>query len=119
TLASRRPRGDGRVDIMPLNAFIVRPFGIKEVQVASAEVNAKLAALAESPAPHRVVESITRVGEAALWTARISFTAIDELMLQPALRELGIKGETTEAVVKAGNIREDMFNRLVTAHIVT
>src|SRR5262245_55899284 len=45
TLASRRPRGDRRVDIMPLNAFIVRPFGIKEVQVASAEVNAKLAAL--------------------------------------------------------------------------
>jgi hypothetical protein len=103
---------------MPLNAFIVRPFGIKEVQVASAEVSAKLAALAEPRAQPRVVESITRVGEAELWTARINFTAIDELMLKPALRELGIKGETTEAVVKAGNIREDMFNRLVTADVV-
>ena len=27
---------------MPLNAFIIRPFGIKELEVSSAEIHAKL-----------------------------------------------------------------------------
>ena len=64
------------------------------------------------------MNSIQRIGDADRWTARISFDAIDRLLLKPAMQELGIKGETTEAVVKAGNIREDMFNRLVTADVV-
>lgn len=103
---------------MPLNAFIVRPFGIKELQVSSPEVHANLEAAAKSASTRRLVESIRRIGEADHWTVRISFDAIDRLLLQPAMQELGIKGETTEAVVRAGNIREDMFHRLVTADVV-
>jgi hypothetical protein len=103
---------------MPLNAFIVRPFGIKELQVSSADVHARLDAASKSSGTPRVVDSIKRIGEGDLWTARISFDAIDRALIQPALQELNIKGETTEAVVKAGNIREDMFNRLVTADVV-
>src|SRR5215510_9546947 len=103
---------------MPLNAFIVRPFGIKELEVSSAEIHAKLDKVTKSGATPRIVDSIQRIGDADRWTARISFDAIDRLLLQPAMQELGIKGETTDAVVKAGNIREDMFNRLVTADAV-
>ena len=104
---------------MPLNAFIIRPFGIKELEVSSAEIHAKLDEVTKSgDATQRIVDSIQRIGDADRWTARISFDAIDRLLLKPAMQELGIKGETTEAVVKAGNIREDMFNRLVTADVV-
>jgi len=103
---------------MPLNAFIVRPFGIKDLQVLSTDVHAKLDTLTQRGVTHRVVESIKRIGEGDHWTVRIDFDVIDDLLLRPAMQELGIKGETTEAVVRAGNIREDMFNRLVTADVV-
>ena len=103
---------------MPLNAFIIRPFGIKELEVSSAEIHAKLDEVSKSGATQRIVDSIQRIGDADRWTARISFDAIDRLLIKPAMQELAIKGETTEAVVKAGNIREDMFNRLVTADVV-
>src|SRR5262245_29974887 len=103
---------------MPLNAFIVRPFGIKEVPVSSAEIHAKLQELSKPGAKHRVVRSTRSLGATGPWSAHISFDDIDELLIQRAMTALGIKAETTEAVVRAGNIREDMFNRLVTADLV-
>jgi len=102
---------------MPLNAFIVRPFGVKEVQVASAETAAQLEQLVERESDRRVVESVRQSG-ADRWTVRLDFDAVHRLLLKPAMAELNIRGETAEAVVKAGNIREDMFNRLVTADVV-
>src|SRR5262245_4850522 len=103
---------------MPLNAFIVRPFGVKEVSVSSVDIHAKLHKLSKSDAKNRVVRSTSSRGDTGRWSAQISFDDIDHLLIQPAMRALGIKAETTEAVVKAGNIREDMFNRLVTADVV-
>jgi len=102
---------------MPLNAFIVRPFGVKEVQVASAEAAAQLEQLVQRESDRRVVESVRQSG-ADRWTVRLDFDAVHRLLLGPAMAELNIRGETAEAVVKAGNIREDMFNRLVTADVV-
>ena len=102
---------------MPLNAFIVRPFGVKEVQVASAETAAQLEQLVQRESDRRVVESVRQSG-ADRWTVRLDFDAVHRLLLKPAMAELNIRGETAEAVVKAGNIREDMFNRLVTADVV-
>src|SRR5262249_8097562 len=106
------------VDAMPLNAFIVRPFGVKEVSVSSAETYAKLQELSKPGVKHRVVRSTRSLGDTGPWSAHISFDDIDELLIQRAMTALGIKAETTEAVVRAGNIREDMFNRLVTADLV-
>ena len=103
---------------MPLNAFIVRPFGVKELQVSSADLQAKLEPLTRRDSEHRVVESLQQIGQADHWTVRINFNAVHALLLAPAMEELRIRGETTEAVVKAGNIREDMFHRLVTADLV-
>jgi hypothetical protein len=49
---------------------------------------------------------------------KINFDTVDEKLIQPALLKLGIAGGTTEEVVRAGNIREDMFHLLLTADLV-
>lgn len=48
----------------------------------------------------------------------IDFDAVDKELIQPALRTVGITGETTLAIAEAGNIREDMFAKLLTADLV-
>lgn len=48
----------------------------------------------------------------------IDFDAVDKILIQPALRAVGIVGETTAAIAEAGNIREDMFAKLLTADLV-
>ncbi|MBD2756694.1 tetratricopeptide repeat-containing protein [Spirosoma validum] len=48
----------------------------------------------------------------------IDFDAVDKELIQPALRAVGIIGETTVAIAEAGNIREDMFAKLLTADLV-
>jgi hypothetical protein len=102
---------------MPLNAFIVRPFGVKEVQVDSAETAARLEATSARASDRRVVASVQQKGPDR-WAVHIDFDVVHRLLFEPVMRQLNIRGETTEAVVKAGNIREDMFNRLVTADLV-
>jgi hypothetical protein len=102
---------------MPVNAFIVRPFGIKELQGSNPDF-AKQLEEAAATRKDGVVDSLRRDAPGGPWTARLDFDALDKWLITPALQELGIRGETTEAVVKAGNIREDMFNRLVTADLV-
>lgn len=48
----------------------------------------------------------------------IDFERVDRELIQPALRSMGIRGETTVALTEAGNIREDMFTKLLTADLV-
>src|SRR5262245_1292914 len=73
------------------NAFIIRPFGVKD---AFRQAGKKVEAL------------------------KINFDAVEELLISPALDELGIRGRTTIEITRSGNIREDMFHRLVTADLV-
>lgn len=103
---------------MPLNAFIVRPFGVKELIVSGDHMPARLKDHASigrelSPVPH--IESL---GGGADWRVKVNFDLIHQLLVTPALSRLNIRGETTEAVIVAGNIREDMFHRLITSDLV-
>lgn len=109
---------------MPLNAFVVRPFATKELLIGNAEIAEKLRRIAAAPGRSpKLIESVDAVGkdpaaDTGHWRVRINFEAVDQLLLQPVFERLRIKGEAASAVVVAGNIREDMFNRLVTADLV-
>jgi Tetratricopeptide Repeats-Sensor len=48
----------------------------------------------------------------------IDFDAVDQALIQPALKAAGVPGSTTANIAEAGNIREDMFRLLVTADLV-
>ena len=86
---------------MPLNAFIIRPFGSKEVVLPSTD-------------DHTHGDKKLRTSE----VISINFDVISEKLLDPALRRLKMVPHTTEVVISAGNIREDMFHLLMTADLV-
>ncbi|TMH32229.1 MAG: hypothetical protein E6H66_14435 [Betaproteobacteria bacterium] len=48
----------------------------------------------------------------------VNFDAVDEKLIQPALAQIGVSGNTTTEIVEQGNIREDMFRLLVCADLV-
>src|SRR5262245_23269894 len=48
----------------------------------------------------------------------INFDDVERVLIAPALDRLGIGGRTTIEIVEAGNIRVDMFQRLLTADLV-
>src|SRR2546423_6840902 len=48
----------------------------------------------------------------------INFDEVERLLLAPALKEVGAEGGTTIDIVESGNIRVDMFRRLLTADLV-
>jgi len=48
----------------------------------------------------------------------INFDEIERVLIAPSLDRLGIGGRTTIEIVEAGNIRIDMFQRLLTADLV-
>jgi tetratricopeptide (TPR) repeat protein len=48
----------------------------------------------------------------------INFDEVERLLIAPALKEVGAEGGTTIDIVESGNIRMDMFRRLLTADIV-
>ena len=48
----------------------------------------------------------------------INFDEVEELLIAPALRNVGAEGGTTIDIVESGNIRIDMFRRLLTADLV-
>ncbi|HEX8422578.1 MAG TPA: tetratricopeptide repeat-containing protein, partial [Pyrinomonadaceae bacterium] len=48
----------------------------------------------------------------------IDFDAVDRDLIAPALHEAGFTGGTTIDILRAGNIRIDMFQRLLTADLV-
>jgi hypothetical protein len=49
---------------------------------------------------------------------KIDFDKVDRELISPALARLNLGGGTTGEVMKAGNIREDMFQLLLTADLV-
>ncbi|HEX4945668.1 MAG TPA: tetratricopeptide repeat-containing protein [Blastocatellia bacterium] len=84
---------------MPLNAFIIRPFGKKTID--------KIKEVEKDGKKSKEVETI-----------EIDFDRVQRELIQPALDALRLQGNTTEAVLSGGNIREDMFHLLVTADLV-
>lgn len=86
---------------MPLSAFIIRPFGTKTVTTAKETV------LEKDGKTFKTVE-----------TVEVDFDRVQRELINPVLESLRIRGNTTEAVVAAGNIREDMFHLLMTADLV-
>lgn len=48
----------------------------------------------------------------------INFDEVEDLLIAPALRAVGATGGTTIDIVESGNIRVDMFRRLLTADLV-
>jgi len=76
------------------NAFIIRPFGVKPVTASAGQAGKKEE------------------------TLKLNFDAIEEKLISPALDALGISGRTTIEIMRSGNIREDMFHRLLTADLV-
>ena len=104
---------------MPQSAFIVRPFGCKPVAFGPAQAQ-KFEALLKRQSecgPESPVVLLAGA-EGSTSEVQVNFDAIESLLIQPALREARIRGDTTGAVIEAGNIREDMFNRLITADLV-
>src|SRR3712207_2162240 len=50
--------------------------------------------------------------------AGIDFGKVEAELIAKALDELGIRGRTTTEIMRPGNIREDMFQLLLTADLV-
>ena len=48
----------------------------------------------------------------------INFDDVEQKLIDPALNQLGIRGRTTMEIRRQGNIRLDMFQRLLTADLV-
>src|SRR4029453_8343318 len=48
----------------------------------------------------------------------IDFDTVERLLIDPALEILGVSGRTTLDILRQGNIRLDMFQRLLTADLV-
>ena len=96
---------------MPLNAFIVRPFGRKSFYLKPGASTERLAAAAS-------MVSLPAKGVDAPQAVEVDFDAVQRRLIEPALALIGIRGKTTAADIAAGNIREDMFNRLLTADLV-
>ena len=48
----------------------------------------------------------------------VDFDRVEELLIRPALQQIGVRGGTTAEIVEQGNIREDMFRLLVAADLV-
>ena len=105
---------------MPQSAFIVRPFGRKPYfyPAKSAPTVDKLLDAQERLNLPRERCIVTRPEAATSGEVEINFDLIEQTLIQPALVAARLHGETTGAVVEAGNIREDMFNRLITADMV-
>ena len=96
---------------MPLNAFIVRPFGRKSFYLKPDASTERLAAAAS-------MVSLPPKGIDAPQAVEVDFDAVQRRLIEPALALIGIRGKTAAADIAAGNIREDMFNRLLTADLV-
>lgn len=48
----------------------------------------------------------------------INFDEVERVLIDPALTRLGVTGRTTGEIISQGNIREDMFQLLLTADLV-
>jgi len=88
-----------------VNAFVIRPFGKKDV------VTVPAAPPADPLHPGQERNATAKV-------VQIDFQDVHDRLVAPALKQLRIEAETTEAILSSGNIREDMFHRLMTADLV-
>src|SRR4051812_15565174 len=57
----------------------------------------------------------TRISETVI---EIDFDVVEKTLIDPVLTRLGITGRTTGEIVVAGNIRDDMFEMLLTRDLV-
>jgi hypothetical protein len=73
---------------MAYSGFIVRPFNTRQVLLPEGD------------------------------TLAVDFEAIEALLIHPAMRLAGVQGATTQEIMAAGNIREDMFQQLAHADVV-
>ena len=48
----------------------------------------------------------------------VDFDRVEEVLIKPALQQIGVSGGTTAEIIEQGNIREDMFRMLVAADLV-
>jgi len=48
----------------------------------------------------------------------VNFEDVEKALIGPALKELNIEGRTTAEILESGNIRADMFQRLLTSDLV-
>ena len=48
----------------------------------------------------------------------IDFLRVEKELIQPAIKAVGFFGGTTGEIIKAGNIRTDMFQKLLVADLV-
>jgi hypothetical protein len=48
----------------------------------------------------------------------VDFEKVQATLIDPALAKLGFKGDTTAVIARAGSIRSDMFQLLLTADLV-
>src|SRR5262245_18318855 len=101
---------------MALNAFVIRPFGVKEILVSPPP--RAVPTLDQGPGAAPPASARVETVEGSVQRIILDFEAVHRDLIDPALQLLRIRGETTEAVVTAGNIREDMFHRLLTADLV-
>lgn len=74
------------------SVFIVRPFGEKGITVTDRDGRE---------------QSIT-----------VDFDAIDQSLIQPALKRNNLSGQTTGVIAEAGNIRLDMFQMLIASDLI-
>ncbi len=102
---------------MALNAFIVRPFGKKELIVNNSTLIERLKKHQNINDTNNLYE-LSQIGETNTWKVNVDFDKVHDLLIMPALEPMRIRGETAGAIVVAGNIREDMFNRLITDDLV-
>jgi tetratricopeptide (TPR) repeat protein len=107
---------------MPQSAFIVRPFGRKPF-VHAPKAASQIRTLFEqqtqcSRKRHERPVVFRDDDDVSDNVMHVDFDAIEELLIVPALHALRLRGETTGAVIEAGNIRDDMFNRLITSDLV-
>jgi hypothetical protein len=48
----------------------------------------------------------------------VNFDYVEKELIEPALRDLNIEGRTTAEILESGNIRNDMFQRLLVSDLV-
>lgn len=93
---------------MPQTAFIVRPFGRKPI-VQPARMPQQINEVLEHQRHTTRANGFDVVlhhGDAASNELLIHFDAIEKVLIKPALAAGRIRGDTTGAVVEAGNVRE-------------
>lgn len=98
---------------MPLSAFIIRPFGKKDVPCAVREGPAVSATGLDGQ-----IDAAKKARIRSAELVEIDFEDVHKRLIAPALSALRIDANTTGVILSAGNIREDMFHLLMTADLV-